>query len=53
MDWEKYIPRDSDQWRWQKAVSELFEERKIWAKESLTEHLRDGGLKFGEGMVKR
>ncbi|PHU07602.1 hypothetical protein BC332_24091 [Capsicum chinense] len=44
---------DSDQWRWQKAVSELFEERKIWAKESLTEHLRDGGLKFGEGMLKR
>ncbi|KAM3320692.1 general transcription factor 3C polypeptide 5 isoform X1 [Capsicum chacoense] len=53
VDWEKYIPRDSDQWRWQKAVSELFEERKIWAKESLTEHLRDGGLKFGEGMLKR
>lgn len=53
VDWEKYISQGSDHWRWQKAVCELFEERKIWAKESLAEHLRDGGLKFGESMLKR
>lgn len=53
MDWEKYIPQGSDRWRWQKAVSELFEERKIWAKESLAERLHDRGLKFRDNMLKR
>ncbi|XP_055800857.1 uncharacterized protein LOC129870211 isoform X2 [Solanum dulcamara] len=53
VDWEKYIPQGSDRWRWQKAVSELFEVRKIWAKESLAERLYDGGLKFRDNMLKR
>ncbi|KAG5569286.1 hypothetical protein H5410_059052 [Solanum commersonii] len=53
VDWEKYIPQGSDRWRWQKAVSELFEERKIWPKESLAERLHDGGLKFRDNMLKR
>lgn len=53
VDWEKYIPQGSDRWRWQKAVSELFEERKIWAKESLAERLHDGGLKFRDYMLRR
>lgn len=53
MDWEKYIPQSSDRWRWQKAVSELFEECKIWPKESLAERLHDGGLKFRDNMLKR
>ncbi|XP_060209462.1 uncharacterized protein LOC132636557 isoform X2 [Lycium barbarum] len=53
VDWEKYVPQGSDRWRWQKAVCELFEERKIWAKESLAERLRDKGLKFRESMLKR
>ncbi|TMW89507.1 hypothetical protein EJD97_017087 [Solanum chilense] len=53
VDWEKYIPQGSDRWRWQKAVSELFEERKIWAKESLAERLHDRGLKFRDNMLKR
>lgn len=53
VDWEKYIPQGSDRWRWQKAVSELFEERKIWAKESLAERLHDRGLKFRDIMLRR
>ncbi|XP_006350005.1 general transcription factor 3C polypeptide 5-like isoform X3 [Solanum tuberosum] len=53
VDWEKYIPQSSDRWRWQKAVSELFEECKIWPKESLAERLHDGGLKFRDNMLKR
>ncbi|KAK9288664.1 hypothetical protein L1049_017125 [Liquidambar formosana] len=53
VDWEKYIPQGSDQWEWQMAVSKMFDERPIWPKDSLTEHLRDSGLKFGDNMLRR
>ncbi|XP_075075870.1 uncharacterized protein LOC107812107 isoform X3 [Nicotiana tabacum] len=53
VDWEKHILQGSEDWRRQKVVSELFEERQIWVKESLAERLRDGGLKLGEGRIKR
>nr|XP_016436708.1 PREDICTED: general transcription factor 3C polypeptide 5-like isoform X2 [Nicotiana tabacum] len=53
VDWEKHILQGSEDWRRQKVVSELFEERQIWVKESLAERLRDGGLKLGESRIKR
>ncbi|XP_019247633.1 PREDICTED: general transcription factor 3C polypeptide 5-like isoform X1 [Nicotiana attenuata] len=53
VDWEKHILQGSEDWRRQKVVSELFEERQIWVKESLAERLRDEGLKLGEGRIKR
>ncbi|PSS35759.1 General transcription factor 3C polypeptide like [Actinidia chinensis var. chinensis] len=51
--WEKYIPKDSEQWEWQAAVSKLFDNRPIWVKSSLTEHLLDQGLQFGGHMLRR
>ncbi|XP_073151523.1 uncharacterized protein [Henckelia pumila] len=51
--WEKFIPRDSERWQWQTAVSELFDERPIWVKESLAEHLIDRGLNVGGNVLKR
>ncbi|XP_016447969.2 uncharacterized protein LOC107773035 isoform X1 [Nicotiana tabacum] len=53
VDWEKIIIQGSDDWRWQKAVYDLFEERQIWAKESLPEHLCDGGMEVGESKLKK
>ena len=37
----------------QNTVAELFNERPIWVKDSLSEHLLDKGLEFGENMLKR
>ncbi|KAK4392689.1 General transcription factor 3C polypeptide 5 [Sesamum angolense] len=53
VNWEKSIPRNSDRWQWQMAVCELFEERPIWLKHSLAEHLLDRGLNVGNKMLKR
>ncbi|KAL2227983.1 UNVERIFIED_CONTAM: General transcription factor 3C polypeptide 5 [Sesamum indicum] len=53
VNWEKSIPRNSDRWQWQMAVCELFEERPIWLKHSLAEHLLDQGLNIGNKMLKR
>lgn len=53
VNWKRYIPEGSDQWKWQMAVSKLFDERPIWAKASLCERLGDAGLTFGEWMLKR
>ncbi|GAA0159013.1 general transcription factor [Lithospermum erythrorhizon] len=53
VDWEKYIPLDSEQYEWQKAVSELFEERPIWVKNSLIERLLKKGMSFGIEMLRR
>lgn len=51
--WERFIPRDSERWQWQTAVCELFDERPIWLKESLAEHLIDRGLNVGGNVLKR
>lgn len=53
VDWEKYIPQDSEQYEWQKAVSDLFNERPIWVKNSLIERLLQKGLTFGTDMLRR
>ncbi|CAI9113868.1 OLC1v1014559C1 [Oldenlandia corymbosa var. corymbosa] len=53
VNWERYIPENSEQWQWQKAVCELFEERPIWIKDSLSERLLDKGLEFGGNMLRR
>lgn len=53
VNWEKYIPKGSDQWEWQMAVCELFDERPIWVKDSLAERLLDKGLAFGGNMLRR
>lgn len=53
VNWEELISRDSEQWKWQMAVSKLFDERPIWPKASITERLLDEGLKFNRLMLKR
>ncbi|XP_047938581.1 general transcription factor 3C polypeptide 5 [Salvia hispanica] len=53
VDWEKSIARDSDLWQWQTIVCELFEERPVWVKHSLAEHLLDRGVNVNEKVLKR
>ncbi|XP_057954994.1 uncharacterized protein LOC131148996 isoform X2 [Malania oleifera] len=53
VNWEDYMPKGSDQWEWQLAVSKLFDERPIWPKESLSERLLDQGLRVGDDMLRR
>lgn len=53
VNWKKYIPKDSEQWLPQMAVSKLFEERPIWLKESMNERLCSDGLKVGDYMLRR
>ncbi|KAG7022593.1 General transcription factor 3C polypeptide 5, partial [Cucurbita argyrosperma subsp. argyrosperma] len=51
--WEKYVPRGSEEWDYQVAVSNLFEERPIWPKESLVERMLKMGLVFRHGVFRR
>ncbi|KAB1218180.1 General transcription factor 3C polypeptide 5 [Morella rubra] len=53
VNWEKYVPQGSDQWEWQMILSNLFDERPIWPKESLTERLLDKSLSFTVEMLRR
>ncbi|KAL2348666.1 hypothetical protein Fmac_002666 [Flemingia macrophylla] len=53
VNWEEYVPRDSDQWESQMFLSRMFDERPIWPKYSLTERLTDKGLSFSHGMLRR
>ncbi|XP_042003092.1 general transcription factor 3C polypeptide 5-like [Salvia splendens] len=53
VDWEKSIARDSDLWKWQTIVCELFDERPVWVKHSLAEHLLDRGVNVSERVLKR
>ncbi|KAL3619231.1 hypothetical protein CASFOL_036801 [Castilleja foliolosa] len=53
VNWENSIPMNSDRWRWQKAVCELFEERPIWIKHSLSEHLLARGIKVVNIVLRR
>lgn len=53
VNWDQHIPQGTDQWKWQMAVSKLFEERPIWPRSSINERLCNDGLKFGEHMLKR
>ncbi|XP_021889163.1 transcription factor tau subunit sfc1 isoform X2 [Carica papaya] len=53
VNWEVFIIQGSEQWKWQVAISELFNERPIWSKEALTQHLLDRGLTFSHHMLNR
>ncbi|PON71816.1 IIIC transcription factor [Parasponia andersonii] len=53
INWEEYIPQDSDPWESQMAVSKLFDERPIWIKRSLNESLLDKGFNFVDSMLRR
>ncbi|KAL3820567.1 hypothetical protein ACJIZ3_006480 [Penstemon smallii] len=53
VDWEKSIPKNSDQWKWLMVLHELFNERPIWVKKSLTERLLDRGQNMENSMLKR
>ncbi|XP_019444865.1 PREDICTED: general transcription factor 3C polypeptide 5-like [Lupinus angustifolius] len=53
VNWEEYIPKGSDQWESQMAVSRMFDERPIWSKVSLTERLLDMGIRFSYSMLRR
>ncbi|KAJ4839142.1 hypothetical protein Tsubulata_008306 [Turnera subulata] len=53
INWKEYTEQSSLLWQWQMAVAELFEERPIWPKGSLTERLLDKNLKFSFQTLKR
>ncbi|KAL6534758.1 hypothetical protein OROGR_013433 [Orobanche gracilis] len=53
VNWENAIPKNSDRWRWQMAVCELFDERPIWVKHSLAEHLLDRGINVVNKVFRR
>ncbi|GMH29693.1 hypothetical protein Nepgr_031536 [Nepenthes gracilis] len=53
VNWEQFIPKESDQWNWQTAVSKLFDERPIWPKISISERLRDMGGKCADNLLRR
>ncbi|KAJ8755508.1 hypothetical protein K2173_019306 [Erythroxylum novogranatense] len=53
INWKEYIKQGSELWEWQMAVFDLFQERPIWPKDSLTERLLNKGLKFSHQMLKR
>ncbi|GFQ00991.1 general transcription factor 3c polypeptide 5 [Phtheirospermum japonicum] len=53
VNWENSIPKNSDRWRWQMAVCELFDERPIWVKHSLAEHLLARGINVVNNVLKR
>lgn len=53
VNWEKFIKEGTDEWNCQVAVCDSFNERPIWIRESLSEHLSNKGLKLGSNYLKR
>ncbi|EOA19645.1 hypothetical protein CARUB_v10003057mg [Capsella rubella] len=53
LNWEDVIVPSSDQWKWQTAVSALFEERPVWTRDSIVQRLLDKGLKCTHHMLNR
>ncbi|KAM4105623.1 hypothetical protein ACB094_04G005300 [Castanea mollissima] len=53
VNWEEYVTQGSNQWEWQMFLTNLFDERPIWPKESLNERLLDKGLSFTIEMFRR
>ncbi|XP_074309189.1 uncharacterized protein LOC141643783 [Silene latifolia] len=53
VNWEQYIPKDSEQWKLQMAVSKFFAERPIWPRNSIFERLGNMGLKVGDHTLRR
>lgn len=50
--WETFLQEGTNDWNYQMAVCELFDERPIWIKQSLSEHLSNKGLKIGDNTMK-
>ncbi|KAM0021188.1 putative transcription factor IIIC subunit 5, HTH domain-containing protein [Helianthus debilis subsp. tardiflorus] len=53
VNWEKFIAEGTKEWKYQMAVCDLFNERPIWIRQSLSEHLSNKGLSLGENSIKR
>ncbi|VYS67798.1 unnamed protein product [Arabidopsis thaliana] len=53
LKWEDYIVPTSNQWKWQVAVSALFEERPVWTRDSIVQRLLDKGLTCTHHMLNR
>ncbi|KAJ9550194.1 hypothetical protein OSB04_014239 [Centaurea solstitialis] len=50
--WETVIQEGTNDWNYQMVVCELFDERPIWIKQSLSGHLSRKGLKIGDNTMK-
>ncbi|KAK9705948.1 hypothetical protein RND81_07G094500 [Saponaria officinalis] len=53
VNWEQYIPKESDQWKLQMALSKLLDERPIWPRSAISERLGKMGFKVGDYTLKR
>ncbi|CAN1240353.1 General transcription factor 3C polypeptide 5 [Linum grandiflorum] len=53
LNWKEFTPLNSVMHEWLMALSELFEERPIWPKESLVQRLREKDLHFNHQTLKR
>ncbi|CAN1130711.1 General transcription factor 3C polypeptide 5 [Linum perenne] len=53
LNWKEFAPQNSVMHVWLMALSELFEERPIWPKESLVQRLREKDLHFNHQTLKR
>ncbi|XP_071724775.1 uncharacterized protein [Rutidosis leptorrhynchoides] len=53
VNWMESIAPGTEQWDQQMAISELFDERPIWPKDSVIDCLLGIGLKFSPHMLKR
>uniref|UniRef100_A0A1J3JL82 General transcription factor 3C polypeptide 5 n=1 Tax=Noccaea caerulescens TaxID=107243 RepID=A0A1J3JL82_NOCCA len=53
LNWEEFVSPSSYHWKWQVSVSELFEERPIWTRDSVVQRLLDKGLKCTHHMLNR
>ncbi|XP_078443748.1 uncharacterized protein LOC144713127 isoform X2 [Wolffia australiana] len=53
VNWEDNIPKNSSEWAWQLAVSQLFNERPIWPRWSLLERLLDDGVSVSYNQLRR
>ncbi|XP_058068050.1 uncharacterized protein LOC131217218 isoform X2 [Magnolia sinica] len=53
INWEDNIPQGSASWEWQMVMSKLFDERPIWPRRSVHDHLLVNGLKVTIDQLKR
>ncbi|KAL8267716.1 hypothetical protein R6Q59_001514 [Mikania micrantha] len=53
INWEKFIREGTEERKCQMAVCDLFDERPIWIRQSLSEHLCNKGFKLSINSIKR
>nr|XP_043607064.1 general transcription factor 3C polypeptide 5-like isoform X3 [Erigeron canadensis] len=53
VNWESFIKEGTDEWKYQMAICKLFDERPVWVRQSLSEHLSSKGLRPGSSIFKR